>query len=344
MTPTTASAGTRWRRERLDRGIKARCDDIFALTSWREMAYLGGPRTLATVALVVMPLLGFLTGTYWQTVYLIALVVMLLAVSWSLLASVGLVSLGQALFFGAGAYLAGILAHAGWAPLPALVVGTLAGSVLCTLLLAPVLRLRGVYFSLVTFALPLLFARIIEATKILGGTEGMSGLPALGGLAVRQYLLVAAVLAAVFGFQRLLDSDYGVVLRAIRENDLAVRAAGIPVHRSKAQAVFLAALPACLAGGVVTFHYQVVGMSAFSLEYSVLPLAAALVGGSTALAGPALGAAVLVPLSELLRAFGTLRVVAYALLLVLFTVAVPEGFFVAAQRRYHQFERLVPLE
>lgn len=332
------------RRERLDRGIKVRSDDVFALVSWREMLYLAGPRLAATAVLLGFPLLRAWTGEYWQTVFLVTVAVMLAAVSWAFLENVGLVSLGQSLFFGAGGYLTALAAVQLGLPAPAAVLfGTLAGAVGCAVLLAPVLRLRGVYFSLVTFALPLLFARVIEATKVLGGTEGLAGVPALGSLTVRQYVLAVALLATVFGLQRLLDSDHGLVLHAIRDNDVSVRASGIAVGRWKFAAVLVAALPTALAGGVLATHYHVVGMSAFALDYSVLPLTAAVLGGSGTMAGAAVGAAVLVPLSEVLRAFGTLRVVVYCVVLVLVLVSVPEGLFSVARRRYHQFERWVPL-
>ncbi|MDR7570449.1 MAG: branched-chain amino acid ABC transporter permease, partial [Armatimonadota bacterium] len=277
-----------YRRERLDRGIKVRADDVFVLVSGREMLYLAGPRLAATIALLGFPLLAPWTGAYWQTVFLIVVAMMLLAISWAFLERVGLVSLGQSFFFGVGGYLTAI--GAVYLRLPsffAVLFGTVAGAVACALLLAPVLRLRGVYFSLVTFALPLLFARIIEATKILGGTEGFAGVPGLGALPTRQYLLVLALLGTAFAFQRLLDSDYGLVLRAIRDNDVGVRASGIPVDRWKFWAVLVGTLPAAFAGSVLATHYHVVGMSAFSLEYSVLPLTAAVLGGSEMVAGAA---------------------------------------------------------
>ena len=85
----------RARRERIDRGIKARSDDISVLASPRDLAWLLLPRTLPIAALLVFPLLGGLTGSYWQAVMVNTLVIALLALSWDLLASVGLISLGQ---------------------------------------------------------------------------------------------------------------------------------------------------------------------------------------------------------------------------------------------------------
>ena len=82
-------------------------------------------------------------------------------------------------------------------------------------------------------------------------------------------------------------------------------------------------------------------MPVFALDYSILPIASAVVGGIGTLAGSVLGAFILVPLSEILRGLGGLRIVIYGLFLVVFTVAIPEGIFHYIQRKYHQIERWV---
>jgi branched-chain amino acid transport system permease protein len=331
------------RRERIDRGIKVRSDDIFAIGSARDLAYVLAPRALAVLAMLAFPLLGGLVSRYWQTVMLNTLVIALLALSWDLLASVGLVSLGQSLFFGLGAYAAGWLdARLGLGPLWSIPLATLGGSLLATLVLFPLLRLRGHYFGLITFALPTLCMRIVETTGILGGTEGLSSLAPLPGRTAELYLATGAVLATLWAYRRMSTSDYGLVFRAIRDNERSATAAGFDIQWRKAQAVFLAALPAAFAGAFVTHRYQFVGMPAFAMEYSVLPLTSAVVGGAGSFLGPVVGSFILVPLSEAMREFGSLRVVVYSLMLLVFTVALPEGIYRFAARKYGQFERLAP--
>jgi len=335
----------RYRKERLDRGIKARCEDIFALSSWREILYLLLPRAVPVLGLLVFPLLKGVVGLYWEKVLVITCAIGLLALSWDLMASVGLVSLGQALFFGAGAYIAGALNQAfGLSPLITIPMGTLGGALFCTLLLFPVLRLRGVYFAIVTLILPLLFGRVIETTKVLGGTEGMSGLSPLPGIWFELYVPVVALLIALFGFRRLINEDYGLVLQGIRDNDRAVMSGAINIYKFKAQAVFMAGVVGAFSGAFMTHYYQFVGIPAFALDYSILPLTCAVLGGVGSFAGPTLGAFILVPLSEVLRAFGTLRVVFYSAILIICVVGLPEGVFHYIQRKYHQFERLVEVE
>jgi branched-chain amino acid transport system permease protein len=334
-----------YRKERLDRGIKVRSDDIFAIASLRDLAYLLLPRFLLIGGLLTLPLLEGLIGAYWVTVFLFVTMFALLAISWDFLSSVGLVSLGHSLFFGLGAYVSGALSsYLGWSPLFTIPIAMLVGSLLSTLILYPILSLRGIYFSLITLALPLMFMRVIEATKILGGTNGLSQLGELPELPLSLYIIIVVLLVFLFAYRRLIDSDYGLVLQAIKDNDQSVMAAGINVHWYKAQAVFLAALPATFAGAFITHHFRIVGMPSLSLEYSILPLSSAVVGGEGGLVGALVGALILVPLSELLRDFGTLRVVIYSLILVVFTVGLPEGIFHFIRRKYHQFERLVPVE
>ena len=332
----------RYRRERLDRGIKARSEDIFALSSYREMLYLLLPRALPVILLLSLPLLKGVVGLYWEKVLVITCAIALLALCWDLMASVGLVSLGQALFFGAGAYLAGFLNQSfGWSPLITIPLGTVGGALICTIILLPVLRLRGVYFAIVTLTLPLLLARFIETTKILGGHEGLSALSPLPSIWFELYVPVLALLICLFGFRRLINEDYGLVLQGIRDNDRAVMSGAINIYRFRAQAVFIAGLAGAFAGAFMTHYYRFVGMPAFALDYSILPLTCAVLGGVGTFAGPVVGAFILVPLSEVLRAFGTLRVVFYSAMLIICVVGLPEGVFHYMSRKYHQFERMV---
>ena len=158
------------------------------------------------------------------------------------------------------------------------------------------------------------------------------------------YLVIAALLVALFGFRRMMASDYGLVLKGICDNDRSVINAGINIYWYKAQALFIASSVGAFAGAYMTHVYMFVGMPVFALDYSILPIAAAVVGGPGSFAGSMLGAFILVPLSEILRGLGGLRIVFYGLFLVIFTVVVPEGIFHYCQRKYHQIERWVAVE
>ena len=330
----------KYRKERLDRGIKARSDTIYVLASWRDLLYLLMPRALPVALLILLPIL--LRGSYWEKVLFYSCIFGLLALSWDFMNSVGLVSLGQALFFGAGAYFSGALNHyLGWPIFLTIPAGTIGGALICTALLVPVVRLRGVYFSIVTLILPLLFAHLIETLEILGGTHGLLSLSPYPSGWIAIYLAVGSLIIVLFGFRKILDEDFGMILRGIRDDDRVVMASGVNIYWYKAQSIFLAAAVGSFAGALMTHYYQFVGRSVLALDYTILPLAAVVLGGPGSFAGAALGSFILVPLSEALRAMGGLRIALYGLILIGALAALPEGMFHYLQRRYHQFERMV---
>jgi branched-chain amino acid transport system permease protein len=329
------------RKERLDRGIKVRTSGIYAIMSWRELSYLTLPRLLLIVGLLVLPFV--MPSMYWQRVISIVCIYALLALSFDFLAHfLGLVSLGGAFFIGTGGYLAAILNTSfGLSPLFTIPIATVAGGVICTVLLLPCLPLRGVYFAIVTLMYPLVLARVIEALDILGGTDGIMGIDSFANQWIEQYAIILMVLGCLFGLRRLVNMDLGLVFRAVKDNDQAVRASGMSITRYKAVGVFIASAIGCMAGACLIHIYMWSGISLFALDFSILPIAATVIGGGGTLAGPVLGCLILVPISELLRAFGTLRIVFYALILVGFVVFRSEGLLVFGERKYHQFERWV---
>ena len=329
------------RKERLDRGIKVRSDGLYALMSWRELCYLVLPRLVLIVGMLILPLV--MPSMYWQRVISNVCIYALLALSFDFLAHfVGLVSLGGAFFIGTGGYIAAILNTSfGLPPLLTIPLATIIGASFCTLLLLPCLPLRGVYFAIITLMYPLLLARVIEALDILGGTDGILGVESFLNRWMEQYVIIMMVLLFLFGVRRLVIKDIGLVFRAVKDNDQAVRASGISITYYKTIAVFIASAMGCLGGAYMVHLYMWAGLSMFALDFSILPIAATVIGGSGTLVGPVLGAFILVPISELLRAFGTLRIVFYALILLAFIIFRSEGLLVYSQRKYQQFEKWV---
>lgn len=331
------------RKERVDRGIKVRTDGIYAIMSLRELSYLTMPRLVLIVGLLILPLV--MPSMYWQRVISIVCIYSLLALSFDFLAHfVGLVCLGGAFFIGIGGYLAAILNTSfGFPPIFTIPISTLLGAAICTVLLLPCLPLRGVYFAIVSLMYPLLMARIIEALNILGGTDGIVGVDSFANRWIEQYFVILMVLLSLFGMRRLVNLDIGLVFRAVKDNDQAVRASGMNITFYKAIAVFIASAMGCLSGACLVHIYMWSGISQFALDFSIIPIAATVIGGAGTLVGPVLGCFILVPISELLRDFGTLRIVFYSLILVAFIVFRSEGVMVYGQRKYHQFERWVKI-
>jgi len=329
------------RKERLDRGLKVRTEGIYALSSWKEISYLLAPRLILILGLILLPL--FMPNLYWQRVICITGIFGLLALAFDFLANyVGLICLGNALFIGIGGYIAGILNSTLGLPIVVTIpVATFGGAFLSTVLLSPCFPLRGIYFAIVTLMYPLAASRIIEALDIFGGTEGMPGLDTMPNIWSALYSIIPVLLFSLFALRRLVTEDIGLVFRGIKDNDQAVKASGISIARYKACGTFIAAAIGCFAGAYLVHLYGWAGIFLFALDFSIMPIAASVIGGMGTLVGPVLGAFILTPLTELLREFGSLRIVLYSLLLAGFIVFKPEGLMTYAQRKYHQFEHWV---
>lgn len=327
------------RKERIDRGIKVRSDGIYALMSWREISYLALPRVVLIGGMLSLPLL--MPGMYWQRVISIVCIYSILALSFDFLAHyVGLVSLGGAFFIGIGGYAAGALnAYWGLPPVLTIPIAMVLGGALSTVLLLPCLPLKGVYFAIVTLMYPLFMARLIEAFDLFGGTDGIIGIDSFSNSWVEQYIVIGATLLFLFGLRRLVSMDFGLIFTAIMDNDQAVKASGLNITIFKSIAVFIASSMGCFGGACLTHIYMWSGISQFALDFSILPIAATVIGGRGSLAGPVLGCLILVPVSELLRDFGTLRIVFYSVLLVCFILFRSEGIMDFGQRKYEQIER-----
>jgi branched-chain amino acid transport system permease protein len=332
------------RKERIDRGLKVRTEGMYAISSYQEIFYLIGPRLLLIVGVLLLPLVLEL-APYWKRVVNIMCVYAILALAFDFLANyVGLVCLGGALFIGVGGYLSAIfnvyLSFPFWLSIP---LATVVGAFVCTAIIMPCLPLRGVYFAIVTLMYPILFSRIIEALDILGGTNGISGVDSFPHEYIEQYAIIAVMLIALFAMRRLVNEDVGLVLRGVKDNDQSVRASGINITYMKSLAVFIASLLGCFGGAYLAHLYMWAGLSLFALDFSIIPIAAVVIGGGGTLIGAVIGSFILVPLSEFLRVFGTLRIVIYCAALTGFIVFKSEGIMVYLQRKYHQFERWVKI-
>lgn len=328
------------RKERLDRGVKVRADSIYAVSSMKEIMFLIGPGLAFVIILLVLPLL---LTPYWERVLAMTGIYALIAVGFGFLAGyVGLVCLGGAFFVGVGGYISGLLNIAGVPIYLSIPLATLLGALFCTLAFLPCLPLRGIYFTIVSFVFPLLAARLIAATGVLGGTDGLAGLDVFANRWVPPYLIIGVILVAIFAISRLVNyADIGLVLRGVKDNEQAIKASALNLTWYKAQAVFIAAALGCFAGAYLTHLFGWVGMSLFAIEFSSLPVAATVVGGISTVFGPLLGSFLLVPISEALRPFGTLRIVFYAVILVCFVAFWTEGLLDYLKRKYEQFEQWV---
>jgi branched-chain amino acid transport system permease protein len=333
------------RKERIDRGIKVRADSIYLLSSWQEILYLLFPRIFLYFFFFAVPVLLY-ANPYWQKVFAIVCIYVLLAVSFDFLANfAGLVCLGGAFFIGVGGYFSGILNSYLHIPIYfSIPLATLGGALFCTVLLIPTLSLRGVYFAIITLMYPLLMTRVIEALDIFGGTNGMLNITGFSSVYIELYVLSAITLIFIFGLRRINSEDMGVIIKAVKDNDQSVKASGINPSNVRLISVFIASLIGCFAGAFLSHMYMWAGLSLFALDFSIIPIAATVIGGAGSLFGAVTGAIILVPLSEILRDFGALRIVIYSVILTFVIVYKSEGILNYLSRKYNQTERWIEVK
>jgi branched-chain amino acid transport system permease protein len=263
------------------------------------------------VAALALPLVARLP--YHRDLVIKVLLFGMLAQAWNILAGYcGQISLGHAVFFGTGAYASTLLQmEAGLSPWLGLLGGILLAVLLSQVIGYPCFRLRGHYFAIATIAVGEIVQTLALNWEAIGAARGLTLPIRADSLAAFQfhrskypyYYIVLAFLLVCLGISAWIErSRLGYYFRAIREDAEAAASVGIPVTRYKLIAMaFSAAFVA--AGG--TFYAQYVLFldpeSAMPLSLSILICLLAVVGGVGTLWGPLLGAAVLIPLSELTR-------------------------------------------
>jgi len=251
------------------------------------------------------------------------------AASWDLLSGfVGQLNLGHAIFFGVAAYVSGLLnLHLGLPPLVTIPLGAL-GAVLTGLVVGvPCLRLKGQYLSLATLAFPIiLMGLVFMFTDVTGGELGVSGLDRLAPSRLHEYY-VAAVTAIVLllVMWKVTDSKLGIIFHAIREDEIAARASGINTPLYKLLAFCLSGLFAGVAGGLYAHFMRLAGPSTLSMLTSFQAIIWTIFGGIATIHGPVVGVFVLFPMIELFRVAPELRMLLYAVVIVLVLRFMPEG-------------------
>jgi branched-chain amino acid transport system permease protein len=221
----------------------------------------------------------------------------------------GMVSFGHAAFFGAGAYVVGILAVEGvrsaWIAWPA---GIAVAAAAAALIGALSLRTRGVYFIMITLAFAQMIYYVFVSLKSYGGDDGlpMPGRSTLGfdiNLAndVLWYYVVLALLAVVlYLLHRLVHSRFGRVIEAIRDNEARAEAIGYPVYRYKLLCFVISGATAGLAGALIANQSSYVGPSVLHWIQSGTLMIMVILGGIGRLWGGVIGAAVLLVLEHLI--------------------------------------------
>lgn len=268
-------------------------------------------------------------STYSTLVYSVG-VHGLLALSIWLTLSCGLLSLANAAFMGIGAYVSALLTlQLGW-PFPAvLLAGGLVPAAVALLIGAPVLRLSGVYLAMATLA----FGEVVRITvlnlDITGGPEGLMGIPQ----STEGWHIALLLALALYGLGRLRRSRVGRAFEAIKEDEIAARLMGIDVDRYKLLAFVLGACIAGVAGALNAHFTFFISPREYGFENAVDILTMAVLGGTSSLVGPLLGASILTLLPELLRFLHDFRSLVNGAVLVGVVLFLPTGIWDSRRMR-----------
>jgi branched-chain amino acid transport system permease protein len=300
---------------------------------------LSGLAVLAVLLFLPLGLSSYQTGLATKM-----LILALFAMSLDLLLGyAGLASLGHAAFFGVAAYAVGLLTlRAGWnawlAFPAALTVATLTGALYGLL----ALRARGSYFLMITLALAQVLWGIAFGWRTMtGGDDGLPNVPrpelalpwSLADTLPFYYFTLGVVAVATVLLVCIVRSPFGYALRGIRESESRMLALGYNAWRYKYLAFVLAATFAGLSGLLYAYYNRFVGIEYLHVVRSAEALLMVILGGAGTLVGPAIGAALIVLLENVISNYTQRWLLILGAIYVVVTLVAPRGLMGLVQER-----------
>jgi branched-chain amino acid transport system permease protein len=264
-------------------------------------------------------------GFYLALIVFIGLAIIAVMGVFVLTGMAGLFSFGQAAFMAVGAYVSALLAmRLGWAFFPAVLGGVAAAVAVGLVLGLPVMRLRRDYFALATFGFgEAVLALLIQAVGVTGGAMGLFGIP----IATSPWLVVLVAAWSV-GLARLLKfSSLGRDWEALKTDEVAAEAMGVPTYRRKIQAFLISCGLAGLAGALFGFYLGYVDPAMFGWFWSAELIIILFFGGINSITGTVISAVTLTALPELLRFVAQWRVPLYCAIVIATVNLRPQGVF-----------------
>jgi branched-chain amino acid transport system permease protein len=282
----------------------------------------------------------------------------------------GQISLGQAAFYGLGAYVSAILttlatrhdvlpgvSRSWWWPWLAILVGMMLTGGFAYLIGKPILRLRGNYLAMATLGVGIVMYTLFrEGEDITGGSDGIAGIPrlAIGNNfriwpMQRYYFLVWAVaIAVIFIALNIVNSRVGRALRAIHGSEVAANVTGVDTDHYKVQILVVSAMIASLAGSLYAHFQALIAPRPFHFVASVELVCMAAVGGLASIWGAPFGVAFVYVVKEVLRARmhdllrgagGEHELIAYGVILMLIMIFMPEGLTAGSVNLVRRLQR-----
>ena len=293
------------------------------------------------VAAVIAVLLVFPLVMPYEALAINILIFGLYAVGFNLLFGyTGMLSFGHAAFLGTGSYLCGIaIVSGGWPWWAAIGAGVAASSLVGVVMGYLAIRTRGIYFSMVTLALAqIVYYAFYKAERWTGGENGLRGIrveaiDVLGwkldflNPTTKYYVILVFVAAALWFVSRVLNSPFGAVIEAIRENEKRTAACGFDVARAKLLVFVLSATVCGLAGALRALHLSIVPIDSLHYLQSGQAVMMCLLGGMGTFFGPFVGAAAFLYLEDVATSFTTHWMAAVGVIFMVFVLFFPKGIW-----------------
>jgi len=313
--------------------------------SRRNIAWTGLGALIVVVVLFMFPYIVY-SGT--TAILVQAFIVLTLASMWNLLAGyAGLVSVGQQAFVGLGAYFVLILALHGASPFAALPVAAIGCGVAAVPLWWLVSRLRSGYFAIATWVLAATIMLFIERFSSIGGGTGMPlpGFASLSPTLITAYTYwagLAVTVAALLTIYILLRGKLGLVLTAVRDDEVAARSSGARVGLAR-MLVFVVAGAGCGAAGAVLAisQLQVQPAAVFSVNWTAEMAFATIIGGMGTIEGPIIGTAVFMILQQTLQSYNAWYLIIFGLVAIVVALFARRGLWGLVDERLNL--RLFPV-
>lgn len=296
--------------------------------------------------IVIAGLPLFIRGDYYLSILVFMGINGLVVMGLSLLMGyAGQISMGQAAFYGIGAYCTGVLTtHFGLSIYTAFFFGIFLSIVVAIVVGIPALRLKGHYLAVATLGIgEIVFIVFNEWMSLTGGPSGLSNIPVvhLGnfqfGNSLRFYYLVWGInLLALFFSLNVIHSRVGRALRSMHGSETAASAMGVNLSLLKIQVFILSAVFASIAGSLYAHFVSFISPNNFGLMVSIMFLMMGVIGGIHNIWGALFGALLLTFLPEYLRVFDQFDILVYGAILLLILLFMPEGFLEGVPALYRK--------
>jgi branched-chain amino acid transport system permease protein len=292
-------------------------------------------QTLVLIAVAILACVPWFWGSrYILHIATMTAIMIPLAASMNLMLKIGQLSMAQAVFMGIGSYTGALLTmRLGVPPWLSVLAGGVLSAALAGLAGPIFLRVRGVYFVLLTFAFGQIVNLVMQDwTSLTGGNSGLYGIPKFSIFgyrmtAIQDYYLLALAFAALtfFALRAVEKSDIGAILESLNDNEMVSRSLGANALSWRIATFVVSGFIAGISGGIYAFYIGFLSPDPFSFRLLVDLIVMNVVGGVGTMFGPLLGAIFIVPLPELLREAREYQLLIYAGVLIFFILFVRQG-------------------